>query len=537
MSRTRPRILPSRAILLSTAGLVALSLFVYAVLWIIDFAGVEGGGVLALWEQTEARNTLTGLGEVTVGILGAALTVVAIIVELSAHRYTPRVTELFVRDPVNIVSLSFFVVTAVLVLWSSMSVYGPAHPKAMVLVSIGFMSVSLLILLPYFTYVFEFLQPTKVVSQIQQKAVVALRLGKKATPAQLEHAKREVGGAVEQLGDMVLNSIDNKDKAIAIASINALAGIAETSLQAKADQASAWFDSDMLTDGDRDFIAFHRGLVRQLTERQTWLEMKILRQYQAAFNNALGPLPDINHLLAIQTRHMAVYASVTNDLHTLGLGMKFLNTYLRAAINERNVRSAYNLMGEYRLLGESLVVRGYDPIAVEVANHMKFYGQLAFNQKLAFILESAAYDLCTLLESAHKNRSAAHDSLLEIFLDVDREPEGGRAQETALRGVRKAQVKLATHYLVRDDYRYALRIWEDMSEEVPDRLDSIRAELMSLETEEYWEVNDRGTNFDYLPPDRREKLNEFFGWFDYGPPGSLAKSRPGKSHAASGGTS
>ena len=131
----------------------------------------------------------------------------------------------------------------------------------------------------------------------------------------------------------------------------------------------------------------------------------------------------------------------------------------------------------------------------------------------AFILESAAYDLCALLELAHKNRNPCHETLLTIFLDVDREPEGERSQERALRGVRKAQVKLATYYLVNGERELARRIYVDMKDELTTRLQSIQMELHSIEEPEYWEVSDRGINFDFLEPARRRTLTEFFGWF------------------------
>ena len=34
-----------------------------------------------------------------------------------------------------------------------------------------------------------------------------------------------------------------------------------------------------------------------------------------------------------------------------------------------------------------------------------------------------------------------------------------------------------------------------------------------MQSAEYWEIIDRGLNFDYLSTDRRDKLEQFFGWF------------------------
>ena len=53
-------------------------------------------------------------------------------------------------------------------------------------------------------------------------------------------------------------------------------------------------------------------------------------------------------------------------------------------------------------------------------------------------------------------------------------------QEQSLRGVRKAQIKLATYYLVADAQKYARRIYEDMRSEKQERLNSIRSELLAI---------------------------------------------------------
>ena len=490
----------------SLFGLTLLSVGLFALLWSVSFSGSDPG-LGELWTAKGVGTTLSGLGEVTVAVLGIALTVVAIIVELAATRYTPRITELFLRDPVNIFVLSTFVITTALVVWTSMSVHGPTIPEPMVLAALGLMSLSLLGLLPYFAYVFRFLAPTRVVERLRRHATQSMRHPNRKV------ARDRMAQAIEQLGEIVLNSVDSKDKTIAIAGINALYSAGLVFFETRGKLPPSWADSSHLHEGDPDFVAMHERLLGKLGANQRWIAFKLLRQYQTSFAEGLGKLPDIEHLIAIRTRQLAQTALAHGDSDGIVLIMRFLNTYLRLTINGGDVRSAYNVFNEYRILGASLLAAGEDDLAVHVAEHFKYYGLLAFHGEQPFTLETAAYDLSALIEQAHISGSKVHDALLDVLLDVDREPEGDRHQEVALRGVRKAQVKLATYYMEAGHGEYARRVFEDMKGEPPERLQSIQEELQAIEEPEYWEVTDRGINFDYLLPSRRAKLKEFFDWF------------------------
>ena len=103
---------------------------------------------------------------------------------------------------------------------------------------------------------------------------------------------------------------------------------------------------------------------------------------------------------------------------------------------------------------------------------------------------------------------------IEVMLDVDKQADKEHELESSLRGVRKAQIKLATYYLPQGAHELARRIFDDMVNELPSRLRSIRRELVGVRSRDFWAINDRGINFDYLNPARLEKLAEFFSWFE-----------------------
>ncbi len=494
--------------------LLGLSSALYGALWLADY-GALADNPLVLWTGPGAMGALGNFAEVTIGVLGIAITVVAILVELASTRYTARVTELFVKDRTNGAVMGFFVVTAVVVVWVELSLREGQQPPTMALAATLLMTTSLLVLLPYFVYVFDFLSPTRVIERIQEAGsswVVGLAGRRAPSRDTVEAAREGAVRALEQLGDIALNSIENKDKSLTLAAVGALERLALDAVAHKRRLPDAWFDTSVLVRGDQDFIALHPDMVRALTERRTWLEMKVFRQYQDVFGEAINRMRDVNHLIAIHTRHVAQRAIELDDPHAVQLAIRFFNTYFRAAINARDVRSAYNLFNEYRIFAEGAMDAGRDDVVVEIANFMKFYGQLAFGTNLAFLLETVAFDLCMLLELAHERGAGCHDRLLAVFLDVDREPHTKGTQEASLRGVRKAQARLATAYLVSGRPELARRIADDMRSEPPERLRGIRADLEQVTDQEYWEVSDRGVNFEWLPPDRRATLDTFFGW-------------------------
>ena len=140
-------------------------------------------------------------------------------------------------------------------------------------------------------------------------------------------------------------------------------------------------------------------------------------------------------------------------------------------------------------------------------------GSTATGSPAAFVTETVAYDVSSLCQVAHERGLFEEAAMLDSFLELDR-PLRTLSQESALIGVRKAQVKLAAHYLYAGDAAKARRIAEDMSHEPLERLRTIRDALGRVETKDFWEIIDRGRNFEYMPQELKACLPTFFSWFD-----------------------
>ena len=514
-SRWRPRFPSGITLLALVAGLIFGGCWLIDAYWLGQRIGpVPRLGPLRLLLDLDAgtlQNELGALAQIIVAVLGIAITVVSIVVQLAATRYTPRIADMFFRDKTNLAIMGFFVVACLNAVWVTLSVSSNYIPRVTIMMTLAMTSASLLLLIPYFAYVFDFLDPGKVIVRIGQHVVDAAlgrRVGRKA--AQDVASRQAISvAAMEHLSDVAVNAVAQKDKIIASHATAALREAVVRYQPHKAALPAEWFAIGPRIRSNPDFIAMEADSLRELERERLWFEWKVLRHLRSVFAESLNHLPEMAHVVAIETRYVGEAALQRDDRAVVGAVVKYFNTYLRGAINGHDVRACYNILNQYRLLAELLLRQGWSDLALAIAHHFAYYGQVARGAGMVFVTETSAHDLGALCERAFDLASPAHDTMLGVFLEVDREAES-KTDEKALRGVRKAQVKLATYYLVRGAEGYAQRICDDMRSESPERLNSIRSEMLRIHAKDFWEVTDRGVNFDYLDDSRKEKLDTFF---------------------------
>ncbi|HZL21042.1 MAG TPA: DUF2254 family protein [Polyangia bacterium] len=523
-----PRQRQRRRSLITLAALAGLAVSVFAALWLVDYFVVDVAtahhkegpfGQLFDFDALTMQNALGSLSQVIAAVLGIAITVVSIVVQLAATRYTSRVADLFFRDKINLGVMGFFVVACVESVWVSFIVRTDYVPQVTITATVFMSSGSLLILVPYFAYVFDFLDPEKVIARIGVQTLerATARDARRRAGTLTERQAQAVSG-LAHLADIAVNALGQKDKVIASDASAALRRLLVDYQERKAALEPEWFLIGAPLRTDPDFVALAADSLEDLARNCTWLEWKGLRQIREVFGAALDSMPEMAHVVAIDTRYVAEAALAASNREVLALTVKFMNTYLRAALNARDVRTAYNVLNQYRQLAEALLAAPASPdgwteaTVVEIAGHFKYYARLAHGSGMGFVTETVSYDLCALCEVASARRAACHDRLLAIFLEIDKEPET-QAEERALRGVRKAQAKLASYYLASGEAARAQAIFDDMANESAERLRSIRDEMLSITSKDFWEVVDRGTNFDYVPDARKEKLRQFFAGF------------------------
>ncbi|MGE0548107.1 MAG: DUF2254 family protein [Kofleriaceae bacterium] len=471
------------------------------------------------FEPPLISDALSGLAGMTAAVLGIVITVVSLLVQLTSDRYT-GVARMFLRDRTNVAVMAYYVITCVVGVFLSLALHADFVPRATVFVMMVATGFGIVIMLPYFAYVFRFLEPVNLIARIQREvAGDVISAATSTAPEIIQSGQAPAIAALEELTDITSNSISGKDKIIASRAVDAIKDFAIAYLEVKQQAQPSWFKIGAGIRGNPDFVAMDPESLRELEEDHTWFEWKALRQYLGIYAEAQSEMPDINYLIAIDTRYVGEAALAKGDRAVVGLAFRFMNSYLRAALNARAVRTAYNVLNQYRLLVESMIKSRADDIAVEGVRHMIYYGRTSYDMQLGFVTETVAYDVSALCELSHaqKHPGDLDDRLLAMFLELD-QPLRVRRQESGLQGIRKAQLKLACYYLAVGADDRAAKIAADMAGEDPARLKAIREQLGKVESKEFWEVIDRGRNFEYMPPKQKAQMGKFFHLLDEQPP-------------------
>jgi len=419
---------------------------------------------LLAYDVERAQDVLGNLAQVLAAVLAVAVTVVAIVVELAANRYSHEITRLFLREPVNFVVLGLLVVTTVLCVWTVVFMSDARSdallPQAGFVLTLALGTLSLLLLVPYMYFVFMFLSPLSVIERICKDAYGVIQ---RVNGRHIERDQHRVLETVDELQDVTRSALQQGDRSIAMAAVNAMTTLMFDYGKERARMPAAWFVVSGTVTEDPDFIALAPEYVQEVRERGTWLEQKIFRRYVALMGQASPQSRDVAYLIGINTGRIAMELGNTRP-ELLELALRTFNSYLRTTIGSRDVRTAYYMMHLYRQIAEHQLGQRQSRTSVEIAIYIADYGRLAQKMGLTFLLETAAHDLVELIEEAADKQLDVVDPLLDILLTLDEEARAEDQVESLL-GVRRAQIQLATGFLLRGWQARADRVVNDLAME------------------------------------------------------------------------
>ncbi len=471
------------------------------------------GGRIFSFNLGTILNSFGNMGEVVTSVLGIEITAIAIIVQLAANKYSSKIMELFITDGVNFFVLSVYVIAGTNTILLANTMTEGSTPYFSIFITLVLLVASIIIVIPHFTYVFNFLRPTHFLKQIEIESKKILRnvaLGK-VSPSE---AREELAYKIDFVGDVALNSYYQSDRAVTLLSLNTLKNITTFYIPLKKSMPDDWFKLTGKESLDPDFADYSQFVMKRIEEQRVLLERKVFRLYEMIFIKSKATQRDIASGVLLYSRLIFNKAVDNDDQGVMWTIIQYFNSFLRSSITSRDPRSAFNTLEHYRLMAEK-IISGYEELLEKIYFYFKYYGQEANKYQVFFILETAAHDLYAVTRLAYEKRVSNFEHLLELFLTLDQpiEENGDSQTEISLIGVRIAQAKLAAFFIHENEIKLARKIYEDMLVEPRARIEKIKEIIFGTDTSEFWEITPRGINFYYVSEEDREALKTFFEWF------------------------
>jgi hypothetical protein len=414
--------------------------------------------------------------------------------------HTPKLIEMFLKDRINQVVLSLMAVGAAHVLWVEYIIGPTFAPTWAFTLAIVFAIFGWAILLPYFFYVVRFVDPSRLVVRLKDSTMSVVR---NVADRDLDaaDAQTDVSIRVNQIGTIIIKSLDRNDRDVAAEGTWALKQILDDYDNYKSRMPKEWFKVDRA-----DFVGLSDEALEMLTDDKTWFEMKCLQQIEHGFLRALHGANDTVSTFSDATRVIACRADLHHDEQAIRLCIRFFNNYLREAIKARNLRAVYDVFHQYRRLGRDLVDR--PELLRAIGNHFAYYAVMAKTYGMLFAPQLALFDLGYVTRRAYERASPVSGDLLKIVLSLPHRT-GNDLHSMAV----KAKLILGGFFVENELVTEADIVRKNLSDVDATHIERAEVELLAAE-KSFFEVTDRQLNLEYIPPERREPLRKFCDTFN-----------------------
>jgi hypothetical protein len=441
------------------------------------------------WDQLSssssgAKSLASSVSRAFNNLLAMVLSFVAIAIPITANMYTPKLVEIFFADRVNLAALVYFAAMGAHALFGQWIMFDQWVPQTHVTVLWLSSVIGFAVVIPYYLYVLDFLNPETIIRRVRDRIVEAFPDGDHG-PA----ARRRLTDRILQLGNVMLRAVDRADRDVTITAIEALESALLAYDDPRARAPVSWFEVEKEL-----FFGHSSEAIAHIRKERIWVEQTCLQQLHLAYLASLAKMPDAVSAISKVNRRIANQALRRGDDATLGLSLRFFNTFVRSAVQKRDVHAVFDVFHQYRQLAIELVPHRPGR-AREIARHMRYYAVMARMQGLGFVHELAASEVALVVEAAYAAKApSAAEALAEL-----REFQGGDAAPRLV----KAEASLAAWFRSTGREAEAALLRGDLLRARIEDLETAKRDIAATDDPIFWEVTDRQTNLDYLPPDRR----------------------------------
>ncbi len=487
-----------RDVFLLARGVVALAAVMLTVMGIELAVELWLSGLpfarLTAFSPDEARHVNNLFSRSLNQLTGVTFTTVALAVPLTANMYSVKFLEIFIKDRVNATVLPLVLFANLNNIWLALALKDDSAPQLQLYVSLGLTIAGFSLLFPYLLYIFRFLHPQTLLARLENELVADLRAARRRTDAM----RIKVAADIEHVANVTVRSADRGDRNTAIEGVFTLERILRAYWAMKPGLPPAWFIAEQ-----NAFLGFSSKAMAELTDSRSWVEMKLFSELRQVMNAAVPRLPELVSTAAKALRKLGLETAARHDPAVRDLTIEFFNTWLRLSLNRRDPRSVFLILDQYRQYAEALSPESPE-VVVEIAYYFRYYGQVARDLQLPFIIEAVAHDIAALVQAAWEAGAPNRQRLLDDFLRYD------SAAPRPLPGVKKAQALLASYFLLAEWPEAAAQIRASFVGLDPAFVRGLAEELLQVTREKYWEISERRMNIDYVPDAQRARLREFF---------------------------
>ena len=422
-------------------------------------------------------------------ILGLAITIAFVLVQMTATKYISQVIDMFLRWKVNLLPVALFIFSLIFV--NTVNTVNTGSPDT---VSIILLIACVVSLIPYFYALFGFLKSENLVDRMGKETVRALERGN----------RKKALDEILKLNKMSKSAIQRMKNEVPLRSADLIRDIMVRYIDLKKGMPAEWFRID-----SSDFPGSPPEAIDEINRNRTWLEVKVFQEFAVIFNLILSSwykLRDVLTGILIATRTVGEKAQEAGDGHVVDLMVKFFNTFARLALNNNDRTVLYNIFYQYRLFAESLLSKN-DGLSRRIARHIRYYGTLAEKLGQEYVLETSLYDIMMLVQAACEKKTANHAVLLEDFLGMyDDAAKSGNNK--LVFNLEKRYLMLAGFYMLKNERSSADLIKRKLQTAGP-RIKDMEAQIMKVDDPDFWEVTDRIINFDYVDEAQKDGIRKF----------------------------
>ncbi|HVY61657.1 MAG TPA: DUF2254 family protein [Planctomycetota bacterium] len=470
----------------------------------------------------QARMAGTTISRAYNVLVSMVLTSIALAIPLTANMYTPKLIDIFIKDRVNIAVLAFFVFSSAQAIWSTQATwdqgplrdYGGVYPRVSLWVAFETITLGWAILIPYFYYVFRFLNPTNIIERVSGLVTDTLQhIPRGEDKDAIAAAQRELEQRILHLGNVILRAVDRADRDVTLDAVRALKRVLILYQYEKDSLPDLWFraSADLFVGLSNEAIDVIRG-------ERIWVEHKCLHQLALAYNASLAKMQDAISAISDVTREIVLNAESQADLGAVRLGIRFFNTFIREAVKRKDAHAIFDVLQQYKELAHDLFP-SHPELVLEIVRHVKYYADFARLSGLTFIYELAAYDVESILEWAYQRDSATRRDVLEVLLSFDAVPASARlAKARAIAGGFFHERGLGTEEAL---------VRQGLAPVPPAVVQQALSDILATKDPVFWEVTDRQVNIDFVDDTRKRAIERFLVGLIPTPLDGPARAEPG----------